>query len=77
MPATIFNTLIRWEELNTQQQTDVLLRPAMAASADISRVVTDIISDVRQQGDTALRLGGRLRNVGFGSSWRNPRLVSS
>lgn len=55
MPATIFNTLIRWDELNTQQQADVLLRPAMAASADISRVVTDIISDVRQQGDTALR----------------------
>lgn len=56
MTAMTFNTLIRWENLDTQQQADALMRPAMAASGDISRVVSDIICDVRENGDDALRM---------------------
>ena len=55
MTAMTFNTLIRWENLDAQQQADALMRPAMAASGDISRVVSDIIRDVRENGDDALR----------------------
>ena len=55
MTAMTFNTLIRWENLDAQQQADALMRPAMAASGDISRVVSDIICDVRENGDDALR----------------------
>ena len=55
MAAMTFNTLIRWENLDAQQQADALMRPAMAASGDISRVVSDIIRDVRENGDNALR----------------------
>lgn len=55
MTAMTFNTLIRWENLDAQQQADALMRPAMAASGDISRGVSDIIRDVRENGDDALR----------------------
>lgn len=44
----------RWSSLNTQQQQILLSRPAMADNAKLSQIVSDIIQQVKQQGDQAL-----------------------
>ena len=43
-----------WSSLNSQQQQQLLSRPAMADSAKLSQIVADIIEQVKDQGDKAL-----------------------
>ena len=43
-----------WSSLNSQQQQQLLSRPAMADSAKLSQIVADIIEQVKDQGDEAL-----------------------
>lgn len=50
-----FNTLINWNRCSDQQQQQLLMRPAIAASDAISRTVTDILHNVKNRGDAALR----------------------
>jgi histidinol dehydrogenase len=45
----------RWSSLNTEQQQALLSRPAMADNAKLSQIVSDIIQQVSEQGDQALR----------------------
>lgn len=44
-----------WSELNRQQQQQLLLRPAMESANDITAVVTNILQQVKEQGDDALK----------------------
>lgn len=44
-----------WEQLNETEQEQLLERPSVTNATQISDVVTDIIAQVRQQGDQALR----------------------
>lgn len=50
-----FDTLIHWQQCSAEQQQALLKRPALAASATISQTVQDVLDQVKQQGDTALR----------------------
>ena len=50
-----FNQPIRWADCNEQQQSTLLMRPAIAASGSISTAVSDIIDQVRREGDSALQ----------------------
>ena len=50
-----FNQPIRWADCNEQQQNALLMRPAIAASGSISSAVSDIIDQVRREGDIALQ----------------------
>lgn len=50
-----FNQPIRWVDCNEEQQRALLMRPAIAASSSISTAVSDIIDQVRQEGDAALQ----------------------
>ncbi|WP_294965695.1 histidinol dehydrogenase [uncultured Gilliamella sp.] len=44
-----------WQKCNDQQQAKLLTRPAVAASGSISQAVTDILAQVKQNGDEALK----------------------
>jgi len=44
-----------WSDLSAQQRAEVLLRPAVAASPEVSASVRDILARVRRDGDVALR----------------------
>ena len=46
---------IVWESLTDQEQTDLLMRPAVLAGSDIAKTVDAIVADVRKRGDEALR----------------------
>ncbi|HCH7936321.1 MULTISPECIES: histidinol dehydrogenase [Providencia] len=50
-----FNQPIRWADCNDQQQSALLMRPAIAASGSITSAVSDIIDQVRREGDLALQ----------------------
>ncbi|TEW55389.1 histidinol dehydrogenase [Psychromonas sp. RZ22] len=45
---------VNWEQLTSEQQVQLLARPAMADSSGLSTTVADIISNIRQRGDQAL-----------------------
>ncbi|MEL0629845.1 histidinol dehydrogenase [Psychromonas aquatilis] len=45
---------VDWKQLSPEQQSNLLSRPAMADSAGLSTTVTDIIDNIRQNGDQAL-----------------------
>uniref|UniRef100_UPI0036D883BB histidinol dehydrogenase n=1 Tax=Photorhabdus sp. RM322S TaxID=3342825 RepID=UPI0036D883BB len=53
--TTRFETLIRWQECNAEQQNALLTRPAVAASEEISRTVEQILNAVKTDGDNTLR----------------------
>ncbi|SLM63006.1 MULTISPECIES: histidinol dehydrogenase [Dickeya] len=50
-----FNTLIDWQACSEEEQRQLLTRPAISASDKISAIVSDILAEVRRQGDDALR----------------------
>ncbi|WP_318372035.1 histidinol dehydrogenase [Enterobacter sp.] len=50
-----FNTVIDWNRSTPEQQRDLLLRPAIAASDAITRTVVEILDNVKANGDAALR----------------------
>lgn len=47
--------ILNWSELDAQQRQQVLTRPALSNSADISRTVSQILGRIRAEGDLALR----------------------
>ncbi len=49
------NRITDWQSLDQRQQAELLQRPAIAAADNIRRTVSDIIEQVRSQGDSALR----------------------
>ncbi|BBG61712.1 histidinol dehydrogenase [Providencia rustigianii] len=51
-----FNQPIRWSTCSEEQQNTLLMRPAIAASGNISAAVSQIIDHVRQEGDIALKV---------------------
>lgn len=46
--------MIKWQNLSSQEQSEVLSRPAIADNALLSQQVADILTQVREQGDQAL-----------------------
>lgn len=53
-----------WDQLSQVEQTALLMRPAISNSTKISDIVTDIISQVRNDGDKALKaLTAKFDNV--------------
>lgn len=50
-----FNQPVRWSGCNQEQQSALLMRPAIAASGSISTAVSQIIDQVRNEGDAALQ----------------------
>ena len=44
-----------WNDLTEKEQTELLMRPAVLAGADIAKIVDAIVADVRARGDDALR----------------------
>ncbi|QUM80722.1 histidinol dehydrogenase [Moritella sp. 5] len=53
-----------WDQLSQVEQSALLMRPAISNSAKIGDIVTDIIAQVRNEGDTALKaLTAKLDNV--------------
>ncbi|MWP62911.1 histidinol dehydrogenase [Gilliamella sp. Pas-s25] len=44
-----------WQQCTNEQQTALLTRPAITASDSISQAVTDILAQVKQNGDEALK----------------------
>ena len=50
-----FNTIIDWNSCSAQQQQQLLMRPAISASDSITRTVADILDNVKNNGDAALR----------------------
>lgn len=44
-----------WENLSEKEQSELLMRPAVLAGADIAKTVEAIVTDVRVRGDDALR----------------------
>ena len=50
-----FNTLIDWNSCSPEQQRELLMRPAISASESISRTVAEILENVKNNGDWALR----------------------
>lgn len=45
---------VNWEQLSPEQQTALLARPAMADSSGLTTIVSDIIANIRQNGDQSL-----------------------
>ena len=43
-----------WEQLNAEEQAQLLSRPAMADSSGLTSIVSDIIHNIRENGDKAL-----------------------
>lgn len=50
-----FNTLIDWNDCTPAQRRALLQRPTLASSEHIARSVSEILDDVKQRGDAALR----------------------
>ncbi|EOW6772578.1 histidinol dehydrogenase [Cronobacter muytjensii] len=50
-----FNTIIDWNTCSAAQQRELLMRPAISASESITRIVADILDNVKARGDAALR----------------------
>ncbi|MCG8709028.1 histidinol dehydrogenase [Brenneria sp. 4F2] len=50
-----FNTIIDWRSCSPQEQRQLLTRPAISASDRITRIVEDILTSVKNRGDSALR----------------------
>ena len=50
-----FNTIIDWNSCSAEQQQQLLMRPAISASDSITRTVAEILDNVKQNGDAALR----------------------
>lgn len=50
-----FNTIIDWNRCDAEQQRALLMRPAISASASITKTVADILDNVKARGDAALR----------------------
>ncbi len=50
-----FNTIIDWYGCSADQQQQLLTRPAISASDSISKTVTEILNNVKANGDAALR----------------------
>ncbi|MFY3762433.1 histidinol dehydrogenase [Escherichia coli] len=50
-----FNTPIDWATSSAERQTELLMRPAIAASDSITRTVSEILDNVKANGDRALR----------------------
>ncbi|QGY29818.1 histidinol dehydrogenase [Pantoea cypripedii] len=48
-------TPIEWQQCSSEQQQALLMRPAISASDSISQVVRDVLAQVRENGDDALR----------------------
>jgi len=46
--------MINWQEISEQQKVDALARPAISNNALLSTQVTNILSQVKKQGDSAL-----------------------
>ncbi len=45
---------VNWEQLTPEQQVQLLARPAMADSSGLTSTVSEIITNIRQHGDSAL-----------------------
>lgn len=50
-----FSTIIDWNRCGPEQQANLLMRPAVAASESITRTVAEILDNVKTRGDAALR----------------------
>lgn len=50
-----FNTIIDWNSCTEEQQSELLMRPAISASDSITRTVSEILYNVKSRGDAALR----------------------
>ncbi|HED1541293.1 TPA: histidinol dehydrogenase [Kluyvera cryocrescens] len=50
-----FNTLIDWNRCSPEEQQALLMRPAISASDSITRTVAEILDNVKNNGDKALR----------------------
>lgn len=50
-----FNTIIDWNSCSPEQQRELLMRPAISASENITRTVVEILDNVKSNGDNALR----------------------
>ena len=48
-------TPIDWQQCSAEQQQALLMRPAISASETISQIVRDVLVNVKESGDTALR----------------------
>lgn len=46
--------IVNWQQLTSEQQTNLLTRPAMADALGLSATVSEIIAAIRDQGDQAL-----------------------
>ncbi|WON78142.1 histidinol dehydrogenase [Serratia sp. UGAL515B_01] len=53
MPS--FNTVVNWASCSAEQRAELLMRPAISASDNITRTVREILDNVKTQGDSALR----------------------
>lgn len=50
-----FKTVIDWNAVGEKEQEMLLMRPAVSASDSITAIVTDILKNVKENGDAALR----------------------
>ena len=50
-----FSTLIEWQQCTPEQQQALLLRPAIAASENVTLTVRNVLEQVKLNGDDALR----------------------
>ncbi len=50
-----FSTIIDWNGCSADEQRELLMRPAIAASESITRTVAEILDNVKASGDAALR----------------------
>ena len=46
---------VTWSQLTTEEQAQLLVRPAISNSVSITNIVTEVISQVRNDGDRALK----------------------
>ena len=47
--------IVNWSELSEQERNDTLARPATSDNGEKARLVADIIANIRNNGDQALR----------------------
>ncbi|WP_409307454.1 histidinol dehydrogenase [Pectobacterium sp. B1J-3] len=50
-----FSTLVDWQRCSVEEQRQLLTRPAISASDRITAIVSDILTNVKSRGDSALR----------------------
>ena len=50
-----FNTPVNWADCSAEQRAALLMRPAISASDSITRTVSEILDNVKANGDQALR----------------------